>query len=208
VLLLVLAVVAGCGRRAVVPGAEMVQRPFPEVGGRTVMVLPVQGAAPLVALPAAADPGVPPSLLSAEELAVLDGELGFWLAERAPRTRWVQPEAVARAVAGAPMLGVRPRELSVADFRRARLEQIGDPLYGELRRVGALTDARLALLPLGALWITEQTGLGRVHVSAALIDTFGGDVLWQGIVAGAPGARGDAAVIASTAQALAQLVPR
>jgi len=115
---------------------------------------------------------------------------------------------VERAVRGSPMIDVRVRELSVRDFQRARLESIGDPLYGELRRLGALMDARLALLPVGALWITEQTGAGRVHLAVALIDTFGGDVVWYGVVAGAPGARGDAAVIASTAQALAQLVPR
>jgi hypothetical protein len=115
---------------------------------------------------------------------------------------------VERALQGAGRIEVDARSLSVRDFQRARLRSIGDPLYGELRRVGALLDARLAILPLGAVWITEQTGVGRVHISVVLIDTFGGDVLWQGVVAGAPGARGDAATIASTAQALAQLIPR
>jgi hypothetical protein len=85
---------------------------------------------------------------------------------------------------------------------------IGDPLYGELRRVAALMDARVALLPIGALWVEEQAGTGRVHLAAALIDTFGGDVVWYGVVAGHPGARGDPAVLASAAQALAVLIPR
>jgi hypothetical protein len=172
------------------------------------MVLPVQGAVPTVSLPASADPAVAPIPLSAELRQMLDVELGFWLEERAPRTRWLGPDAVERAVRGSPRIDVRVRDLTVRDFQRARLQSIGDPLYGELRRVGSLMDARVALLPIGALWVTEQTGAGRVHLAVALIDTFGGDVLWYGVVAGAPGARGDAAVIASTAQALAQLIPR
>jgi hypothetical protein len=172
------------------------------------MVLPVQGAVPTISLPGSADPAVPPMLLSAEQRQALNGELAFWLQERAPRARWIGADAVERAVRGSPMIDVRVGELTVRDFQRARLQSIGDPLYGELRRVGSLVDARVALLPIGALWVTEQTGAGRVHLTVALIDTFGGDVLWYGVVAGAPGARGDAAVIASTAQALAQLIPR
>jgi hypothetical protein len=185
-----------------------VQRPFPDLAGRTVMVLPVQATVPTMTLPATADPAVPPMGLSSDLLLALEGELAFWLEERATRTRWIAPAAVERAVRGAPMLDVRVRELTVRDFQRARLQSIGDPLYGELRRIGTLVDARVALLPFGAAWVTEQTGLGRVHVSAALIDTVGGDVLWQGVVAGAPGGRGDAGTIATAAQALAQLVPR
>jgi hypothetical protein len=198
--------VSGCTRVAA-PGVEVAPRPFPDLAGHTVMVLPVQRAVPAISLPASADPAVPAALLSADALLVLERELGFWLQDRTERVRWVLPETVERAAGGSPLLAVRVRELPVQDFQRARLRSIGDPLYGALRRVGALVDARLALLPLGALWVTEQTGAGRVHLSAALIDTMGGDVLWYGVVAGAPGARGDAAVIATAARALAQSIP-
>jgi hypothetical protein len=200
------AFVAGCARPAP-PGADVRQQVFPDIGGRTVMVLPVQGAVPTITLPATADPATPPMLLSAEMVHALEAELGYWLQERAARTRWVLPAAVERAALQSPALEVRARDLAVRDFQRARIEMIGDPLYGELRRLGALLNARVALLPVGALWVTEQSGAGRVHMAAALIDTFGGDVLWYGVVAGAPGARGDAAVVASAAQALAGLIP-
>lgn len=196
-----------CARPAP-PSADAQPRPFPDLGGRTVMVLPVQGAVPTLALPASADPAAAPALLSLEMQQALEAELVYWLQQRVPRVRWVAPEAIERSVRNSPSLEVRPRELTVRDFQRARLQSIGDPLYGELRRVGALMDARLALLPIGALWVAEREGGGRVHLVSALIDTFGGDVLWQGVVAGNAGERSDAAVIASAAQALARMVPQ
>jgi hypothetical protein len=169
------------------------------------MLLPVQAAIPTITLPHGATQAFP---LSAERLLALDAELGYWLAERVPGVRWLASDAIDRAVRQSPLLDVRVRELTVRDFQRARLEMIGDPLYGELRRVGALMDARAALLPVGALWAEEGNGLGRVHLAVAIIDTFGGDVLWYGIVAGTPGSRTDDVVIASAAQALAQVMTR
>jgi hypothetical protein len=172
------------------------------------MLLPLQRAVPTLSLPVTADPGRPPMLLSPELLASVEAELAYWLQQRSPQTRWVLPETIERAVRQSPTLEVRPRDLSVRDFQRARLETIGDPLYGELRRMSALTDARVALLPIGALWVPEQGGGGRIHMAVALIDTFGGDVVWYGIVAGDVGERSDGSVAASVAQALARLVQR
>jgi hypothetical protein len=194
---------AGCARPAP-PSADARQRPFPDIGGRAVMLLPVQAAVPTIGLPAGATQAV---ALGADARGVLEAELAYWLPARTPRARWVLPDAIERAVRQSPSLDVRVRDLAVRDFQRARLEMIGDPLYGELRRVGALLDARVALLPIGALWVQEPDGTGRVHLALALIDTFGGDVVWYGVVAGVPGARGDATVIASVAQALAELIP-
>jgi hypothetical protein len=196
-----------CARPAP-PSADVRQRLLPDLAGRTVMLLPVQGAAPTITLPATADAASPPVLLGADARAGLQAELSYWLAQAAARTRWVLPDAIERAVRQSPMIDVRVHELTVRDFQHARLESIGDPLYGELRRLAALTDARVALLPIGALWVSERDGTGRVHLAAALIDTLGGDVIWYGVVAGTPGARVDAATVASAAQALAGLIPR
>jgi hypothetical protein len=204
---LVAAGMAGCARAVAPPSADGRQRPFPDLGGRTVMLLPVQSAVPSVAVPGSADPsrGIVP--LPADARAALDAELSYWLPEQARRTRWVLPDAIDAAVRRSPAIDVRVRELTVRDFQRARLDMIGDPLYGELRRVAALVDARPALLPIGAVWIPEQAGGGRVHLAVALIDTFGGDVVWSGVVAGTAGSLSDAAVIASVAEALARMIP-
>lgn len=193
--------------RAEPPAADVPQRAFPSLTGRSVMLVPVQPGTPLLALPASADTAAPPRLLDEATRIALESELAFWLEQAAPTARWTMPEAVLRAGGRSAVQDVRPRALSVAGFARARLERIGDPLYGELRTLSLLTDARLALLPLGAIWVPEQGGGGRVHVAAALIDTLGGAVLWQGVVAGAHAAAPEGAAIASVAQALAALVP-
>jgi len=190
------------------PSADVAQAPFPGVTGRSVMLLPLQAATPLVATPAAADTSRAPALLAASSLRAFDAELAFWLQERANGTTWVDAAAVERAAERSPMLDVRPRELPVRDFQRARLTSIGDPLFGNLHALSALLDARLALLPIGALWIEEQGGGGRIHVALALIDAFGGRVLWQGVVAGGKTAANDAAALAAAARAVADVVSR
>jgi hypothetical protein len=190
------------------PAADTQQRPFPDMGGRAVMLLPVQNVIPLVSPPATADTTRAPAQLSPDVRAALEAELGFWLSSQSPRVQWVLPEAVERAVQRSPSIDVRVRDLTVRDFLRMRLTQIGDPLYGELRRVAALVDARYALLPIGAVWIPEQNGGGRIHVALALIDSMGGGVLWSGVAAGTPGSSTDPAVVASAAEAVARLIPR
>jgi hypothetical protein len=67
---------------------------------------------------------------------------------------------------------------------------------------------RPALLPIGAVWVPEADGNGRVQLMLALIDTTGGAVIWSGVVAGDPGPRADRATIASTARAVARLAAR
>jgi hypothetical protein len=195
----------GCGQRPAPPSADTLERPFPDMSGRTIMLLPVQAATPTVTPPAGA---VAARALSSEGRAQLEAELSFWLPEAARRIRWVLPDAIDQRATRSPTLDVRARDLPVQDFLRARLQSIGDPLYGDLRKLALLMDVRPALLPIGAVWIEEAGGTGRVHLALALIDTTGGAVIWYGVVAGAPGARVDQSTIASTAQALARMAAR
>jgi hypothetical protein len=194
----------GCTQRAAPPSVDTAQPAFPDLSGRAVIVLPVQAATPVVS----STPGAIAAPLDADSRATLEAELTFWLGQAAPRVRWIAPADVERAAQRARVLEVHPRELPVQDFLRTKLESIGDPLYGELRKLGALLDVRPALLPIGAVFVRESDGSGRVHLLAALIDTTGGRVFWQGIVAGEPGARADATTIASAAEALARLAAR
>ena len=195
----------GCSQRPAPPSAEIQERPFPDMSGRTIMLLPVQAATPTVTPPAGA---VSARALTSEGRAQLEAELSFWLPEAAPRIRWVLPAAIDQRASRQPTLDVRARDLPVQDFLRARLQSIGDPLYGDLRKLALLMDVRPALLPIGAVWIEETGGTGRIHLALALIDTTGGAVIWYGVVAGAPGARVDQGTIASTAQALARMAAR
>ncbi len=148
------------------------------------MVLPVQtGRAP-------AAPG-------------LDAELEFWLSDHAPGVKWVFPPALERSLARSSMLEVPIRALAVSSFHYAQVERIGDPLYGDLRRAGAIAGARYALLPIMGSYVPGQSESGRVELAVALIDTMGGGVLWYGVVAGERGEPDDPAIVASAARALA-----
>jgi hypothetical protein len=201
-------VLAACAGSPAPPSADTVQQPFPDIGGQRVMLLPLQQVVPAISPPETADTTRAAQALSSQSLRAIEAELSYWLPEHAHRVRWVLPDAIERAVDGSAALQISVRDLPVRDFQRSRLQSIGDPLYGDLRRVAALTDARLALLPIGAVWIPEAAGMGRVHIAAALIDTMGGRVLWYGVAASSPGTADDAAVAASAARALAVQVPR
>ncbi|HEX6939706.1 MAG TPA: hypothetical protein VF158_09855 [Longimicrobiales bacterium] len=180
---LLLAGVLACVHRAP-PSADAPAPPPPDLSGLPVMVLPVQPGRT----------GVP---------AGLEAELAYWLQARAPDVRWILPDAIDAALARIPTLDIRPRALAVSVFQRAEVRNIGDPLFGDLRRLGALVEARYAILPVAAAYVPRPEG-ERVEIAAAIIDTLGGRVLWYGIVAGEPGDGGSPAVVASAAQALAR----
>jgi hypothetical protein len=180
----------GCAQRGAPPSPDQPQAAVPSLAGATVMVLPAQVRA------------------VAPDLAALDEEIGYWLSERGRRVRWVLPPAIDRALARNPMLEIRPRALAVDAFGAVEVRNIGDPLFGDLRRLGALVDARLALVPTHAAYVPLADGTGRVEIAAALIDTVGGRVLWYGVVAGSRGPPGERATLATAAEALAQAVIR
>jgi len=190
-LLVAILIPAACSRAAAPASADAPQLRPPDLTGASVMVLPAQHA---------------PGGTTGEPVAGLDREIAYWLAEQAPRVRWVFPQAIASALARNPAINVRIDALAVQSFHRAEVKNIGDPLFGDLRSIGALVDARFALVPVAAAWVADGRGSGRAEVRAALIDTLGGRVLWTGTIAGDPGAEGSPAVAASAARALARLL--
>ncbi len=186
----------GCARRAPPPRVdEKQQRPL-NLSGTTVMVLPAQAAA-----------SVPESVVRA-----FDAELGYWLGERAPRARWIASTELERLAASSPALRTDLHALDVRVFGRMRVNRIGDPLFGDIHNLGLVVDARLALLPASVAYVMPADsararaagGDGRLEVTAALISTFGGEVVWYAVVAGDPGPIDAPAVTASAAQALAR----
>lgn len=176
---------AACGGKEP-PSADRPAPPAPDLTGRAVMVLPVQPTA-----------GAVP--------AGLDAEIAFWLADHGNSVRWVFPPALEQALHRSPALqDIALHALAVSSFRRAEVRRIGDPLFGDLRRLGALVDTRYALVPVAGGYVPRPDGAGRVELAAALIDTMGGAVLWFGVVGGEPGVHGAPTVVASAAQALAR----
>lgn len=166
------------------------QGAVPALEGHRVMVLPVQSA-PGVAGPA-------------------DAELHFALQERGPRIGWVFPAEMREVLERSPGLEVHMDALPVGVFRQAEVQRIGDPLYGELRRLAAVADADVALLPLQVRPALDSVGAvvedGGLEVTATLINARNGRVLWFGVVAGEPGPAADPRTLASAMDALAGTV--
>ena len=116
------------------------------------------------------------------------------------------PEAVGRLQAvldRSPGMS-RIRGLPVGVFSTAEVRRIGDPLYGELRRLGAMVDGDVALIPLMAVAQPADSLGVRVRVSAAVIHVRTGQVLWFGMVEGEPRGTSDPAALASSVDALAR----
>jgi hypothetical protein len=203
-LTLIAAVVAlaGCGRPSgAAPTPNQAQTSPPDLTGMPILVLPVHpGAVPSVAPRADA--------VRLDGVPQLDAELSYWLRERAGRVRWILPETIDRTLARTPAMDIKPRALDVAVFRRAQVRRIGDPLFGDLRRLAAILDARLALLPVAAEFKPTSGAEGRIEVALALIDTTFGDVVWFGVLAGEAGTPDSPGIGASAAQKIADLFAR
>lgn len=192
VVVLALAALAGCGG----PQVETPPRPgdfqgaVPALEGHRVMVLPVQSAR-----------GVP---------GPADAELHFALEDRGPRIGWVFPDEMREVLARSPALEVHMDALPVGVFRQAEVQRIGDPLYGELRRLAAVADADVALVPLEVRPALDSVGAvvpdGGLEVTATLIDVHTGRVYWFGVVAGEAGPLADPRTLASAMDALAETV--
>lgn len=166
------------------PSADQSPAAPPDLAGRTVILLPVQRT-------------------RGAHVDGLDAELAFWLGERGTDVEWVLPAAIDAALARSPGLGIEPRSLDVSTFLAAEVRRVGDPLFGDLRRLSAILDARFALLPVAGGYVGEGDA-GRTEIVAALIDAHGGAVLWFGVVAGEAGPASSPAVAASAAQAFAR----
>lgn len=166
------------------------QGAVPALEGHRVMVLPVQST-----------PGVE---------GPADAELHFALQDRGPRIGWVFPAEMREVLVRSPGLDVHMDALPVGVFRQAEVERIGDPLYGELRRLAAVADADVALVPLEVRPALDSLGAvvedGGLEVTATLINARNGRVLWFGVVAGEPGPAADPRTLASAMDALASAV--
>lgn len=192
---MVVMALAGCSKNAAPPTPETTaSAPPPSMIGASVMLLPAQ-------------PG-PGGGIAREPVPGFDGELAFWLAERAPRVSWVFPEEIERILARSPSIEIDLHALAVSSFHVAQVRNIGDPLFGDLNRLGALTDTRVALVPVAAGWVADEAGSGTVRISLALIDNRTGRVIWYGVAEGEPGPEGSREVAASAAEAVAALFSR
>ena len=185
VVLVLLGAAAACGSRtASPPEPGTVQGFAPDLRGRRVMVLPVQQNLGV--------PGNP------------DAELAFGLRERGSAVDWVLPAEVEEVLARSPAIQANTRGLQVGQFLAAEVERVGDPLYGQLRRLASLVNANAVLLPVQAALAAVPGADPTVRLWTALIDVRSGRVMWFAILEGDSFPRADPRGLASAVDELAR----
>ncbi len=176
---------------------------FGVLSGQAVLVLPVQYVR---RLPGGWAGGAENAEAAARQA---DLEIAFALSERGGRAAWVTPVQQVETLKRRPAIRVNPYALSAGEARAegAKLKEIRDPLYGEIRMLAALFDARYAVWPLELLYEENADAPGgHLAIRIFLLDTRRGDVLWYGVVDGGDLPPASAAALAAAAQAFADRV--
>jgi len=188
--LVLVAILGACGR-----GSEPVPQPgqnrgiTPDLRGRRVIVLPVQIVAGVEGDPSA--------------------ELAFALTGRSDEVDWVLEPEILEILERSPAMQTSTRGLPVSLFLQAEVDRVGDPLYGQLRRMSALVNAEAVLLPIRASFEANAQIEGstpRVRLVATLIEPRDGRVMWYGVEEGDDFPRGDPRGLASAAERMARTI--
>ena len=183
--LLTTALTFGCAGTGAAPVAGTSEGFIPDLRGRQVMVFPVQIRA---GVPGDASP-----------------EIVFALRARGAVVDWIFPDELEALLARSPSVDSAVTGLPVGIFLRAQVERIGDPLFGQLRRLGGLTGSDIALIPVAVRAGTESSGgASVVEIAATIVNVRNGQVIWFGIVAGRPGSVADFGSVASAVEVLAE----
>lgn len=135
-------------------------------------------------------------------------ELAFALTERGDEVDWILEDEVVEILERSPAIQASTRGLPVSLFLQAEVQRVGDPLYGQLRRMAGLVDAEAVLLPIVASYeaSAEVGATPRVRLTAALIEPRSGRVVWFGIEEGDDTAQDDPRGLASAAEQLARTI--
>ncbi|MBT4912888.1 MAG: hypothetical protein P8L30_03960 [Longimicrobiales bacterium] len=175
---------ASCGGNPPPPLPGTTRGAPPDLRGRRVIVLPVQQN-----LGVAGD---------------IDAEMAFGLQDKTREVTWILDAEVQEILRRSPGISAGTRGLPVGHFLLAEVQRVGEPLYGNFRRMSALVDAGMILLPVQAVVSAVEGEDPRVELAVALIDSRTGRVEWFAIVEGGAFPAGDPRGIASAVDALAR----
>ena len=132
-------------------------------------------------------------------------EIDFALRTRTAEVTWIFSDELEAIKLRAPAVDISVTGLPVGIFLNAEVQRIGDPLYGRLLRMGALTDSDIALIPVMVRAGAEGVGgTSVVEIVATIVNVRTGRVIWFGVVGGRPGSVADFGTVASAVEALAE----
>jgi hypothetical protein len=144
-------------------------------------------------LPVQLKTGVPRGLLA-------DPELAHALRARGEGVTWVFPPEIEGILERSPGVPTQIRGLPVQMFLQGEVNRVGDPLFGHLLRLGGVTGADVALIPVELKYGED----GAFLMSVALVGTRTGRVSWYGVVEGGAGEAQDPATLALVAEQMAK----
>lgn len=152
-------------------------------------------------------------------LAALDSAVEGALNQRGMQTMWVYPAALQRSARRNPTYLTDPYLMQALDPVRQALKKpqdaLSEPFASQLRALAGVNDSRYSLIPLVLRFepsvITAQgqgqaQGQARAVLRSVVVDARGAQVVWVGEVASEPQAAFSAAILASLAQRVADLV--
>jgi hypothetical protein len=137
----------------------------------------------------------------------LDTEIEYAIDRAGDETTWLFAEELDQAISRNPGTDLAIRNLPVRALLAAEVARLGDPLFAQVYRLGALTSSGYALLPIQARETTGTAGV-FVEMTTALVDARSGFILWLGVVRGSEAPEGDVILAATVADALALEVAR
>ncbi len=129
--------------------------------------------------------------------AVLDSVL----ARDAREVTWHDQEAIRRILRRAPGVATDPTDLPTGFLLARRVEVIPDPLWSSIRALGALSGARVAVVPV-AVRLDGRAGAVSATYAVAIVDVRVGQLLWRGRITGPDAPTPEAALLAAAAAAV------
>lgn len=181
--------VAGCTGSAPPPAPGQSRGIPPDLRGQRVILLPMQ-----------------------QNLGVrgdVDAEIRFAFTDLGREVEWIFEDEVREILDRTPGMDTRTRGLPVTLFESAEVDRVGDPLYGQLRRMSALVEADMILIPITATFEPNPeivNGQPRVRLKGTIVNPRTGRVLWYGIEEGGDFEQSDPRALASAVEAMAQTV--
>jgi hypothetical protein len=122
---------------------------------------------------------IPPFPDHGATLLWADSIVGAQLTARGPEVRWALPAELRKIARRAPTVAPDPDRMGQSMMREPRLDEVPDPLRGNLRSLLALLNGRFALIPAALTLVPESPGVIRAEVSIVLADTRTGKVVWR-----------------------------
>ena len=114
---------------------------------------------------------------------------------------WHDQEAMRRVLRRSPGIASDPTDLPTGFLLAKRVEGIPDPLWSSLRALGALTGARMAVIPV-AVRLQGRPGAVSATFAVAIVDVRVGELSWRGRVTGPDQPTPEAALLAAAAAAV------